>query len=90
MFLDRLRNYGLLNFTINHEKRIKECLKFLKSSGALSVDQHKKIKAVGSRPGVLHRLCKVHINIVDRSPHFRPILSAIGTSSYKIPKYLVP
>ena len=32
-------------------------------------------------------LCKVHKN--DRCPPFRPILSAIGTSSYKIAKFLV-
>ena len=38
---------GLLNFTGNHEKRINEYLKYLKSSGALSVEQLKKIKAVG-------------------------------------------
>ena len=57
---------GLLNFTVNHEKRINEYLKSLKSSGALSVDQCKKIKAVGSRLGVLYGLCKVHKNIVDR------------------------
>ena len=80
---------GLLNFTVNHEKRINEYLKSLKSSGALSVEHHKKIKAVGSRPGVLYGLCKVHKNIVDRCPPFRPILSAIGTPSYKIAKFLV-
>ena len=39
---------SLLNFTVNHEKRINEYLKSLKSSGSLSVEQHKKIKAVGS------------------------------------------
>ena len=30
---------GLLNFTVNHEKRINEYLKSLKSSGALRVEQ---------------------------------------------------
>ena len=33
---------------------------------------------------------KVHKNIVDRFPPFRPIVSAIETSSYKIVKCLVP
>ena len=33
---------GLLNFTVNHEKRINEYLKSLKLSGALSVEQQKK------------------------------------------------
>ena len=31
----------------------------------------------------------VHKNIVDRWPSFRPILSATGTSSYEIAKFLV-
>ena len=39
---------GLLNFTVNHEKRINEYLRSLKSSGALSVEQHKEIKAAVS------------------------------------------
>ena len=81
---------GLLNFTVNHEKRINEYLRFLKSSGALGVEQYKKITAVGSRPGVLYGLCKVHKNIVCRCPPFRRILSAIGRPSYKIAKFLVP
>ena len=37
---------GLLNFTVNHEKWINKYLKSLKLSGALKVEQHKKIKAV--------------------------------------------
>ena len=56
----------------------------------ISAEQHKKIKAVGSRPGVLYGLCKVYKNIVDRCPPFWPILSAIETLSYKIAKFLVP
>ena len=73
-----------------HEKRINEILKSLKSSGSLSDKQYKKIKAVGSRPGVLCGLCKVHKAIVDVCPPFRPILSAIGTTTYKIAKFQVP
>ena len=81
---------GLLSFAVNHEKRMNEYLKSLKSSGAVCAEQHKKIKAVRSRPGVLYGLCKVHKNIVDRSPPFRPILSAIGTPLYKFAECLVP
>ena len=81
---------GLLNFTVNHEKRIKEYLKPLKSWRALSIEHYKRIKAAGSRPGILYGLCKVHKNIVDKRPLFGPILSAIGTPSYEIAKFLVP
>ena len=80
----------ILNFQVNHEKRINEYLKSLKNLGSLSVDQYKKIKAVGSRPGFLYGLCKVHKAVGDTCPPFRPILSAIGTPTYKIAKFLVP
>ena len=56
----------------------------------MSTEQYKKIKAVRSRPGILYGLCKVHKAITDICPPFRPILSAIGTPSYKLAKFLVP
>ena len=79
-----------LNFQVNPEKSINEILKSLTSSGKLSDKQCKIIKAVGSRPGVLYGFCKVHKAIADVCPPFRPILTAIGTSTYKIAKFLVP
>ena len=54
-----------LNFQINHEKRIDEILKSLKSVGSLNDKQYTKIKAVGFKPGVLYGLCKVHKAIFD-------------------------
>ena len=38
----------------------------------------------------MYRLCKVHKDIVDNCPPFRPILSAINTPTYKLAKFLVP
>ena len=81
---------GILNFSINHEKNINNYLKRLEKSGSLSTEQYKKIKAVGSTPGILYGLCKVHKAITEVCPPFRPILSAIGTPSYKLAKFLVP
>ena len=72
-----------LNFHVNHEKRLNEILKSLKFTGSLSDKHYKKIKAVGFRPGVFYSLCKVHKAIVV-CPPFRPILSAIGTPTYKL------
>ena len=86
-------NTRTLNFQVNHEKRINEILKSLKSPGSLSdkqYKQYKKIKAVGSRPGALYGLCKVQKAIFDVCLPFRPVLSAIGTPTYKIAKFLVP
>ena len=80
---------SILIFLINHERRIKNYLKSLEKSGSLANDQYKKIKAIGSKPGILYGLCKVHKAIIDVFPPFRPMLSAIETPSYELAKYLV-
>ena len=59
---------GILNFSINYEKNINNYLKRLEESGSLSTELYKKIKAVGSRPGTLYGLCKVHKTLL-RSVH---------------------
>ena len=38
----------------------------------------------------MHGLCKVLKDIIDNCPPFRPILSAINTTTYKLGKFLVP
>ena len=81
---------GILNFSMNHEKNINNYLKRLEKSGTFSTEWYKKVKAVGSRPGILYGLCKVHKAITDIFPPSRPILSATGTPSYKLSKFLVP
>lgn len=55
----------------------------------LSTEQYEKIKAGGSRPGISYGLCKVHKAITYVSPPFKPILYAIRTPSYKLPKLFV-
>ena len=75
-------NKGLFKFKNNlglHFPNIRHQVK----SGSLSTE-------VGSRPGILYGLCKVHKAITDPCPPFRPILSAIGTPSYKLAKLLFP
>ena len=81
---------GILNFLINHERRIHNYLKSLEKSGSLTTDQYKKTKPIGSRPGILYGFCKVHKAMTDICPPFRPILSAIGIPSYKLAKFFVP
>ena len=41
-------------------------------------------------PGIMYGLCKVHKDIIDNCPRFRPILSAINTPTYKLAKFFVP
>ena len=50
----------------------------------------KSIKPVGTRPGTMYGLCKVHKQEVDGCPPFRPILSALQTPTYNLAKLLVP
>ena len=38
----------------------------------------------------MYGLCKVHKDIIDNCPPFRPIFSAINTPTYKLAKFLVP
>ena len=65
-------------------------MKSLEKSGSLTTDQYKKIKAIGSRPGLLCGIFEVHKGIIGVCLPFRPILSAIGTPSYKLAKLLLP
>ena len=74
---------GTLNFQVNHEKRINDILKSLKSAGSRSAKQYKKIKAVGSRPGIFYGFCKVCEVIADVCQPFTPILFATGTLIYE-------
>ena len=50
----------------------------------------KKIRQLEVNQEILYGLCKVYKEITDICPPFRPILSAIGTPSYKLAKFLVP
>ena len=63
-----------------------ERLEKLKS---LSTEQYEEIKAGGSRPGISNGLCKVHKAVTFVSPPFKPILYAIRTPSYKLPKLFI-
>ena len=72
------------------EKKIRDILKVLHKTGKLSKQEFDKIYPIGSRPGILYGLAKVHKSSVNGSPPFRPILSAIETSTYQLSKFLIP
>ena len=86
---------GILNFTANHEEHINKQLESISKNGNVTEQptneqEYKQVKPVGSNPGTLYGLCKVHKAAVDVCPPFRPILSAIVTPTYKLAKYLIP
>ena len=84
-----LKNDGILNFAINQEKRVDK-LKKLVASNNISEETRRSLKPVGTRPGIIYGLCKVHKDIIDNCPPFRPIFSAINTPTYKLAKFFVP
>ena len=79
-----------LRHILDMEEEIRETLNNLKDSNYLSYEDYDRLWPVGSRPGILYGLCKIHKNTIGRSPPFRPILSAIGTCTYNIAKFFVP
>ena len=50
----------------------------------ISEKEKKDLYLSGSQLGVLYGLAKIHKALEDGIPSFRPILSAIGTPTYKL------
>lgn len=77
------------NYIHNQEKRISNSLKSLFNKKVINKELYNKLCPTGSKPGVLYGLAKVHKKSVNGSPPFRPILSAIGISTYNLAQFLV-
>ena len=73
-----------INYMTNLEERITSDLKLLKNAEIIDEAAYKNNKPVGSRPCILYRLGKVQKETKNGLPPFRPILSAIGTPTYKL------
>ena len=80
----------VLNHIVHMENRIIDVLKKLKKKKIISENKYEDLYPVGSRPGILYGRAKIHKPIKDGVPSFRPILSAIGTPTYKLSKFFVP
>ena len=63
-------------------------MKNLKNKNAISEETYNKLRPIGSKPGTLYGLAKVHKPLINGLPSVRPILSAIGTPTYKLAKFL--
>ena len=72
------------------ENRVTDVLNNFRDKKEISIEQYKDLSLSGSRPGIMYGLAKVHKIITDGLPSFRPILSAIGTPTYKLANFLVP
>jgi hypothetical protein len=77
------------NYIWNQELKVRDTLRKIADSKAISEDVYTRLCPSGSRPGIMYGLAKVHKQLVDGFPKLRPILSAINTPTYKLAKYLV-
>ena len=78
-----------INQIVYLEKRITSELRLLKNKEIIEKSTYKSIKPVGSRPGIVYGLGKIHKETRNGIPPFRPILSAIGTPTYKLANFLL-
>ena len=79
-----------VNFLLKSEKKIIDLMKRLENEGIISEKEYELIYPRGSRPGILYGSSKVHKPVINNCPKFSPILSTIGTPTYKLAKALVP
>ena len=79
-----------LNFLLKSEKKVIDLIKRLENEGKISEKEYELIYSRGYRPGILYGSPKVHKPVINDCPKFRPILSTIGTPTYKLTKFLVP
>jgi hypothetical protein len=80
----KMQKSNIYKETVNVKtKFVNSLINELKNEELISDDE---LTPIGSRPGILYGLPKVH------KPNFplRPIISAIGTRAYKLAKFLVP
>ena len=79
-----------LNYIINLESKLKDHFKVLKNEEKNSEKEFDSIYPVGTTAGILDGNPKVHKTVVNNTPKFQPILSAINTPTYLLAKYLNP
>ena len=72
------------------ENRVTDILKNLRDKKEIPIKQYKDLSPSGSRPGIMYGSAKVNKIVTGGFPSFRPILSAIGTTTYKHAKFLAP
>ena len=73
-----------MKLTISRERKLRYFLLELRKKNVISKELYYKLAPTGSKPGILYGLPNVH----KPNLSVRPILSAIGTHSYNLAKYL--
>ena len=76
------------NFMVKEEKTVNDFLQQLVESGSITDAEFNQIKTTGSNPARLYGLAKIHKALENCTPKFRPIISQIGSPTYKLAKFL--
>ena len=77
------------NFMTKEKSEVDSLLSELVDKGSLTESDREKLSPDGPNPARLYGSPKVHKPLVDGLPKFRPIISQIGSPTYKLAKYLL-
>ena len=78
------------NFMIKEKKIVDELLTELLEKQSINGYTKERLTPDGPNPARLYGLPKIHKDLVNGLPKFRPIISQIGSSTYKLAKFLLP
>ena len=84
-----MKNADNLTFFLKSEKKVINLIKRLENEVKISEKEYKLIYPRDTRSGILHESPNVHRPVIDNYLKFVSILSAIGTPTYKLTKFLV-
>ena len=77
------------NFMVKEKSIVDSLLAELVRKNSMNDDLRSKLSPDGPKPARLYGLPKIHKSLVDGLPKYRPIISQIGSATYKIAKYLL-
>ena len=77
------------NFMSKEKATVDKFLADLLKKGSINESERSKLSPNGPNPARLYGLPKIHKPTVDGLPKYRPIISQIGSSTYKIAKFLL-
>jgi hypothetical protein len=82
----KLINDDWFTIILRHEDKVNRFISKLHKKSYIDKETYNELRLSSSQPGTLYGLPKVH----KAGNPLRPILSAIGTSGYKLAKFLIP
>ena len=77
------------NFMVKEKATVDKILADLVKKKSIDEDQRKRLSPDGPTPARLYGSPKIHKPLVDGLPKYRPIISQIGSSTYKLAKFLL-